>query len=210
MGYCTAYDGKIQITTEQGKRFVQTMLQKDHSDDHGTLSLFYSKFNEKDSVLTMSEDGKFYDDEIERILSLLAKFDKGACGVIVSQGEEEDDKKRFTLSKGKLYCETGYVAYKEKKDITNDYDDSDSMDEIKETMDRFAVSLKCDKCKSAIDLIKFDFSKRGYYEEVKHWTGFLNLDEKCYRALKKTLLEIAELDKKKTELTASLPKKKVI
>ena len=208
MGYCTSYDGKIQITTEQGKRFVQTVLQKDNSDDHGTLSLFYSKFDEKNSVLRMSEDAKFYDDEIERVLCLLAKFDKGAHGIIDSEGEDGEGKKRFTLSKGKLYCEEGYVAYKEKKDITDDYDDTDSLDEIKETMNRFAVAVKCDKCNSTIDLMSFDFSKRGYYEEAKGKTGFKNLDEKCYRAVKKTLLEIAALDKKKAELTAVLPKKK--
>ena len=51
----------------------------------------------------------------------------------------------------------------------------------------------CDKCKDKIS-IKFRFDKRGYYEEIKEKHKFNKVCEKCYKELKKPLVEINKLE----------------
>jgi hypothetical protein len=51
----------------------------------------------------------------------------------------------------------------------------------------------CPKCKDIINP-KFNFEKRGYYEDVNNKTGHEFLCQKCYNELKKPFVEIKKLE----------------
>jgi len=74
------------------------------------------------------------------------------------------------------------------------------MDELRLQINRLKNLIKCQKCNERINIKEFDFTKRKYYDAVKLLSTHDNLCEKCYRHYKKVVLELSELEKKKTEL----------
>jgi hypothetical protein len=187
MGYTTSYQGEIKVFSEDCKKFIQNYLLREDDQDDFYRALFDSEFDEKKGILTMNEDRKNYEEEMEDIFSLIAHYDKKAEGEILAEGEDGEEKEKFTISNGKVLREEGFIGYKNKKDITSSYEDDD-LEEIDELISKSKVKLSCDKCKGKIDLQKFNFKNRGYYDTI-HDLGYENLCEKCYKEIKKVLTE---------------------
>lgn len=202
MGYSTSYVGEIKIISEDCKKFIQNYLLREDDNDEFYRALFDSSFDEKKGILTLNEDRKNYGEEMEDILSLIAYYDHKANGEILAEGEDGEDKERFILINGKVYREEGFIGYKNKKEITCSYKKGD-LEEIDELINKSKVQLSCDKCKAKIDLQKFNFSKRGYYDQIKE-LGYENICEKCYKEIKKVITEKnkaeAELNEKEAKV----------
>jgi len=195
MGYCTRYNGNIKIISEDCKRLVEHFLSKSNDDEQ--MSLSCSSFD--GSTLRIDEDWKNRDDNMECVLSLIALFDKSAQGVVLSEGEDGENLQRFTIFGGSLTQEEGYIAYKNKEDGMIEFDE-DTMDQLRLQINRLKSLVKCEKCGERINIKEFDFTKRKYYDAVKLLSKHNNLCEKCYRRYKKVVLELSEIEKKKTDL----------
>ena len=200
MGYCTRYYGDIKIFSEDCKLLIEHLLSRsnDEAQQHECfLFLSESKFDGK--TLHIDEDWKNYNDNMESVLSLIAMFDKSAQGVVTAEGEDGEGLQRFAIFGGKLTQEEGYIAYKNKEDGTIEFEE-DILDEFRLQIKRLKNLIKCQKCNEPIDIKKFDFTRRKYYEEVKLLSKHDNLCEKCYRSYKKIVLELNAIEQKKNEL----------
>ncbi len=187
MGYETRYDGEIKIKSEECKKLIQNILLREDEEGEFYRELYESKFDEKKGILTIDEDRKNYEEEMEDIFSLIAYYDKEAKGEIIAEGEDGEDKQRFTIIEGKVFEEEGYIAYKNKKNITSKYS-KDDLEEIDEIILKSKTKLQCDKCKKDLDFKKFKFQTRGYYEEIKE-LGYNDLCEFCYKKLKQLIVD---------------------
>jgi hypothetical protein len=188
MGYCTRYDGEIKVFSDEAKKLIQNIFLREDDEGEFVRELYDSKFNEKKGILTVDEDRKNYNEEMEDIFSLIAYFDKKAKGTIIAEGEDGEDKERFVISEGKVFREEGYLAYKNKKNITHKYK-KDDLEEINEVIEKSKSNPTCERCLNSIDLKKFKFQTRGYYEEIKKEFGYEDLCQKCYIMLKAPIIE---------------------
>lgn len=195
MGYETNYHGEIKIKSEECKKLIQNVLLAGEEGEF-YRELFESEFDEKKGVLTIDEDRKNYEEEMEDIFSLIAHYDKEAKGEIIAEGEDGEDKEKFTISEGKVFEEEGFVAYKNKKNITQKYKKED-LEDIDKIIQKSKLKLKCEKCGCDLDFKKFKFQTRGYYEQIKEEFGVEDICENDYKKLKKL---IVDRDKAKSDL----------
>lgn len=196
MGYETTYNGEIKIFSEEAKKLVQNILLREDEEGEFFRELYDSDFDEKKGILKLNEDRKNYNEEMEDIFSLIAHFDNKAKGSIFAEGEDGEDKEKFTISDGKVFREKGHIEYTGKKEITLKYKKED-IEDIEEVIAKSKLNLSCERCKNKLDLKKFKFQTRGYYEAIKAEFGYKEICEKCYKELKKP---IVERDKAKAEL----------
>lgn len=192
MGYCTRYDGKIKMNNDKVKNLVRYIFLDD-SDCDGTMNdwgnhLFESEI--KGDILIINEDRKNYEGEMEVIFSLIVHFDKKATGEIVAVGEDGEGQEKFILENGKVFREEGYLAYKDKKDITEEpYD----LEEKEEELNRFENKTICDSCEKPVPG-KFNFKDRGYYDEIIEETKHKELCDKCYKKIKEPFARKRKLE----------------
>ena len=200
MSYMTRYDGKIEIYSEKCKKMIKLYILDDSENEYGD-TLFESTFDEYSDTLTIDEDRRNYNEEMESIFDLIVFYDKRAEGVIDAIGEDGEGRERFTIKNGRVINEKGYIAYKDREDIT---DMPWNIEEINEIM--VAADKVCDCCKDKLNLKSFNFETRGYYNDIIDNTKYKDLCKKCYTKIKvpfaeKRKLEL-ELQKKEEEISS--------
>ena len=106
--------------------------------------------------------------------------------------ENEDDTGMYRLwaFEGKVIVQT--LDFKIVK--TETHKASDLLDEEVLSAIRNPIKLFCDKCKTELNTLKFDFKTRGYYAEVKAKTGHNNMCQRCYENFKRPFVEIKKLE----------------
>lgn len=107
-------------------------------------------------------------------------------------GHNEDDESgmfRVYAKDGDVTIQAlGFKVLKTEKYKAKDVIDEEIYEAITSKEKKF-----CDKCKTELNLAKFKFQNRGYYEEIKEKHKFSNLCETCYSELKKPFAEIKKL-----------------
>jgi hypothetical protein len=194
MGYDTQFNGEIKISSEECKLYIKNYLLREYDGDGDWDGLNDSSFDDETNILTIDEDWKNYEDEMQFVLFKIIKLDPKAKGTIEAKGEESDDFWKIVIKEGKLFEQKGKIVYSEGKEWRDADFDEDDLKEIKETILPFKSIIYCDKCKNKIDFKVFDFRKRGYYEEIIKNTKFKFLCDKCYKEVKKPLAEKKKIE----------------
>lgn len=116
-------------------------------------------------------------------------------------GHNKDDcMYRLFAKEGKVTVQTlGFTVISTEKYNAKDVIDEDIYKEITSKEKKY-----CDKCKTELNLAKFNFANRGYYTEINTKHKYTLLCEKCYTELKKPFSEIrklqSEIDLKQKEI----------
>lgn len=203
MGMYTDFSGEIIINDKRVLKYIEQQIKLGYDDADYPFGFFFDDTKIKGNKLIVDSYERNYENEVETALAGLIKLDPTATGVVLStysDGTIEDNpeiRERFTLRDAKIFkaklkkCE---LIYNEDKEYKVNFDKEEFQDIIN-NLNKIEESKVCIICRSKVDIIKFNFIKRGYYNKIKEETGIESLCEKCYKKLKTHIKEKEELKK---------------
>lgn len=202
MGYITSFNGKIKIKSTECKLYIKNyLLGKD--DEDSDFKLNDSRFDEGQSILFIDEEWKNYDDNLQFILFKIARLDCEAKGEIEASGEEQGDFWKIIIEKGRIFEQKGEIVYKDKKEWKTKFDEDD-LNELHSIITPYKSLIYCDKCKKELDLSKFDFRNRGYYDLIISSTKLRMLCQSCYKNIKQSFIKKQEIESNLIEINKSI------
>lgn len=117
MGYFTYFGGTINLKDKKAIKLIRYLLKEGIKpfDEVGDLII------EHNGELEFSGEGKYYEDEIEKICYFIKFIDKDAEGEISCSGEDSDDFWKIELNKRGVEILRGQIIY----DFERNYKDED-------------------------------------------------------------------------------------
>lgn len=116
MGYYTYFGGNIKLVDEQAINIIRYFLKEGLKPFDEVWDLIV----ESDGEIEISGEGKYYNDEIQKICYFIHLIDKNAEGEIKCEGEDSFDIWKITLGKKGVGILRGEVVYNLEKEFVNE------------------------------------------------------------------------------------------
>lgn len=200
MGMYTDFTGEIKLKDKAVISYIKIQLKLGFDDADYPIGNFYDADIKGDTLRIHSYE-RNYEEDIETALAMLIILDPNAEGEVLStysDGTIEHDPKireKFVLKNSKVYksvLKEVKLTYG-KEDIYNVDFDEETIQERIESVKRCSSVRLCQKCSKKIEE-KFDFKKRGYYDEIHDLSKYKDICQSCYNKLKEPFVKKRKLE----------------
>ena len=134
MGYYTHFSGGIKIKNKKVIKLVRYLINESIAPFDEVEGVIV----ESNGEIDVSGEGKYYDDEIQKICYFIKYLDKDAEGEISCEGEDSFDIWKISIDKKGVQILKGEIIYEFEKD----YSDEDIEEQAKKILNDKQLTKK--------------------------------------------------------------------